>query len=466
MEGYNITERSSTVQADTEGCDLPAGMVGWLEQLPDEVAEIINTLAEHGHGAWLVGGCVRDAWLGISGDDVDLCTSCPPETTLSIFGKRAIPTGVAFGTVSIKGASAVYEVTTLRTESLYTDGRRPSQVEWGLSLKEDLKRRDFTMNSMAVDLNLRVLYDPHQGVKDLEQRTIRAVGRPNERCREDALRILRAYRFWGVDNPTTWDIDNELHHALVLLRSSLDNIAVERKWSELKKIFTGSQPGVVLQQMQNDGVLHHVIKGLRTVPDHQFQWLDQPPATGWALHQQLALLMSHQDHDDLAPVLKGLTVPKTTLQSTALFSTRLRAVPLPNRADMRIYAHCLGEDTTAHVQACKLAAKEGKLPPSMTEAIEVFLNGWSKLTPSIEAVAPLVDGRWLMQRTGLGSGVRLGRLLAWLYRLQIEREISTPTELEAVLNTLPFVHGDPQSWPTVAFPSSAGTIFMTNPSMA
>ena len=71
-----------------------------------------------------------------------------------------------------------------------------------------------------------------------------------------------------------------------------------------------------------------------------------------------------------------------------------------------------------------------------------------------------------MQRTGLGSGVRLGRLLAWLYRLQIEREISTPAELEAVLNTLPFVHGDPQSWPTVAFPSSAGTIFMTNPSMA
>lgn len=457
-----IAKYPKTIQADIEGLALPSRMETWLHRLPDEVTAIIDTLAEHGHGAWLVGGCVRDAWLEIPGDDVDLCTSCPPDRMLSIFGDNAIPTGVPFGTVSVKGSNSVYEVTTLRTESLYNDGRRPSQVAWGVSLKDDLQRRDFTMNSMAVDVKLRQLYDPHDGVKDLEHRTIRAVGRPTERCREDALRILRAYRFWGVENPTSWTIETNLHHALVLLRSSLDNIAVERKWAELKKILAGPRPGVVLRQMQDDGVLHHVIKGLRTVPEHQLRWLDMPPERPWLIHHQLAILMHHHEPEDLSPVLRGLTVPKTTLQSTAVFSSRTRAVPETSHGDLRLYAHCLGEDAHAHVQVCSLGIEDG-LYGQGTVAVESFLEGWQRWKPSTATVPPIVDGRWLMQRSGLGSGVRLGRLLAWLHRLQIERNITNLVDIETLLSTLPFVHGDPESWPTVSFPSSAGTIFMTEP---
>ena len=456
-----ITKNPSIILADTQGCALPVHMEAWLNDLPDEVLAIITTLADHGHGAWLVGGCVRDAWLGISSDDVDLCTSCPPETMMSIFGEKAIPTGVQFGTVSIKGANTLYEVTTLRTESLYADGRRPSQVAWGISLKEDLQRRDFTMNSMAVDVKLRQLYDPHQGLTDLQHRTIRAVGRPIERCREDALRIMRAYRFWGVDNPMEWKIESDLHHALVLLRSSLDAIAVERKWAELKKILAGPRPGFVLQQLQDDGVLHHVIKGLRTVPSYQFRWLDRPPASSWERHHQLAMLMRHHDREDLAPVLKGLTVPKNTVQSATSFFHRLGAVPEAGLDALRLYGHCMGRDAEAHVRVCQLGLEDSCYSSNFAPHVTTFLNGWHRWQPSTQTVPPLVDGRWLMQRTGLGSGVRLGRLLAWLHRLQIERNITEISELERLLTTLPFVHGDPKSWPTVAFPSSAGTIFMT-----
>ena len=202
------------LEADMDGTPCPPAIARWLATLPDDLLGLLQTIAEAGEGAWLVGGCVRDAWLGGAAPDIDVCTTCTPERMMELFGDRAIPTGIDFGTITVKGIGRHYEVTTLRTESLYRDGRRPDVVAWGRSLKEDLSRRDFTFNSMAVDVARRQLYDPYAGVNDLQRRVVRAVGDASQRCEEDALRILRAYRFTRRDSGPLWSMDGELVSAI------------------------------------------------------------------------------------------------------------------------------------------------------------------------------------------------------------------------------------------------------------
>ena len=159
------------LEADMAGNPCPPMLLRWLGTLPNDLLTVLQTLANDGAGAWLVGGCVRDAWLGDPSSDIDVCTTCPPDRMLTLFGEKAIPTGVDYGTVTVKGEGRHYEVTTLRTESMYRDGRRPEHVQWGSSLREDLSRRDFTFNSMAVDVARQLLYDPFQGAIDLRHRT-------------------------------------------------------------------------------------------------------------------------------------------------------------------------------------------------------------------------------------------------------------------------------------------------------
>ena len=149
------------LEADVDGEPCPPRLVRWLATLPEDLLNVLHVLAADGHGAWLVGGCVRDAMLGSPSTDIDLCTTCTPDRMLTLFDERAIPTGADFGTITIKGDGRHYEATTLRTESLYRDGRRPDRVVWGTSLREDLSRRDFTFNSMAVDVARQQLYDPY-----------------------------------------------------------------------------------------------------------------------------------------------------------------------------------------------------------------------------------------------------------------------------------------------------------------
>ena len=143
-------------EAALAGVSCPEPLNRWIGKLPDDLVEILNRIAKNGHGAWVVGGCVRDALLGARSGDIDVCSTCTPEEVMDIFGEQAIPTGIEFGTVTIKGINQHYELTTLRSEGMYRDGRRPAQVNWGTSLGEDLSRRDFTFNAMAVDVARRI----------------------------------------------------------------------------------------------------------------------------------------------------------------------------------------------------------------------------------------------------------------------------------------------------------------------
>lgn len=214
-----------------------------MADIPAPVRDILETLETAGHRAWCVGGCVRDALLGRIPEDWDVTTAARPEETMALFGDRAVPTGLRHGTVTVRTAAGGVEVTTLRRDGVYRDHRRPESVEFTDSLEEDLRRRDFTVNALAVDLR-ETLYDPLGGQADLAAGILRCVGDPDRRFDEDALRILRGARFAAQ---LGFAIHPDTAAAIRRNRALLGDIAPERIWMELKKLVTGDRAAEVLR---------------------------------------------------------------------------------------------------------------------------------------------------------------------------------------------------------------------------
>lgn len=203
--------------------------------IPDPVNHILQELNEYGHEAYVVGGCVRDSILNIEPHDWDICTSATPDEILEIFSdENIIPTGLKHGTVTIMIDGNPYEVTTFRVDGEYTDSRRPDSVCFTDNLIEDLKRRDFTINAMAYNSSSGLI-DPFNGEVDLQNNLLKCVGNPNDRFKEDALRILRAMRF-AVKYRL--DIEKTTYEAMITNRDGLKNISKERITSELEKMLT------------------------------------------------------------------------------------------------------------------------------------------------------------------------------------------------------------------------------------
>lgn len=209
------------------------------------VRRILQTLDGAGFDAYLVGGCVRDLLRGVEPHDWDICTSALPEETEQCFAdRRVIKTGLKHGTVTVLEEDEPYEITTYRTEGPYSDSRRPDFVRFVPNLEEDLARRDFTMNAIAMDLqgNLR---DPYGGVDDIKSRLIRCVGEPDQRFQEDGLRVMRALRFAAVFG---YEIEEQTAQAVHENRTMLDWVAAERINAELCKLLVGQNAGDVLRQ--------------------------------------------------------------------------------------------------------------------------------------------------------------------------------------------------------------------------
>ena len=207
-------------------------------------AALLNALHAAGYAAYAVGGCVRDSLLGRTAHDWDLCTSALPQQVMALFGaERCIPTGLQHGTVTIKYGGQLYETTTFRTEGSYTDGRHPDEVQFVPDVREDLARRDFTINAMAYN-EAEGLVDPFGGQKDLQNGLLRAVGEPQQRFTEDALRILRLYRFAARFG---FALDAATARAARQLAPHLDCISAERIQEELAKLLAAPQPGAYLE---------------------------------------------------------------------------------------------------------------------------------------------------------------------------------------------------------------------------
>lgn len=207
-------------------------------------AALLTRLHAAGHAAYAVGGCVRDSLLGQTPHDWDLCTSATPEQVLELFGEaHCIPTGLQHGTVTVKHGGELYEITTFRTEGAYSDGRHPDHVAFVPDVKEDLARRDFTINAMAYNAE-EGLIDPFGGQSDLAAGIVRAVGEPQRRFEEDALRILRLYRFAARFG---FAIDPATGQAARVLCRHLDCVSEERIAEELSRLLAAPAPGAYLE---------------------------------------------------------------------------------------------------------------------------------------------------------------------------------------------------------------------------
>ena len=205
--------------------------------IPAGAAKILHTLEDAGFEAFVVGGCVRDSLLGRNPHDWDITTSAGPQQVKALF-PRTIDTGLKHGTVTVLIGREPYEVTTYRIDGDYLDGRHPSEVTFTSSLREDLQRRDFTINAMAYSES-RGLQDCFDGVSDLENGRIRAVGNPMKRFGEDALRIMRAVRFAAQ---LGYEIEEETVQAMKALAPTLSKVSAERIAAELEKLLVSPHP--------------------------------------------------------------------------------------------------------------------------------------------------------------------------------------------------------------------------------
>ena len=275
-------------------------------------AALLARLHGAGYAAYAVGGCVRDSLLGRTPQDWDLCTSARPEQVLALFGEgQCIPTGLQHGTVTIKYGGQLYETTTFRTEGAYTDGRHPDEVHFVPDVRQDVARRVFTINAMAYN-DAEGLIDPFGGQQDLQQGILRAVGDPATRFEEDALRILRLYRFaarfgFAIDPPTG--------QAARALCAHLDCVSVERIEEELSKLLAAPAPAAYLDEK----ILKVIISEL-SAPALQAAKpvVDACPAGTEDLPVRWAALLMSLGEDGTRKALKRLRCSNTCIEQTAV----------------------------------------------------------------------------------------------------------------------------------------------------
>ena len=229
------------------------------DRVPSDVRELCARLRERGFRSWIVGGCVRDELLSQLQSntqanfrgDWDIATSARPEQVQRLF-RRVIPTGIQHGTVTVMMKQTGYEVTTLRGETEYTDGRRPDSVYFVDDIKDDLARRDFTINAIAYDPLEDQLIDPFDGIRDLRARTLRAVGDPARRFAEDGLRVLRAARFVATLDV---DLDPDTARAIAPSLASYRKVSAERVRDEWLKTTKAKKPSRAFEIMKDHGLL-------------------------------------------------------------------------------------------------------------------------------------------------------------------------------------------------------------------
>ncbi|SEQ26466.1 tRNA nucleotidyltransferase (CCA-adding enzyme) [Virgibacillus subterraneus] len=218
-----------------------------------EAIEVLNQIESHAYDAYFVGGCVRDLLLKREIGDIDIATSAPPSVIQQIFNK-VIPVGLEHGTVIVRHRHQSYEVTTFRVEGSYSDQRHPDTVEFIQTIDQDLKRRDFTINALAMDKQGNVI-DLFDGRSDIENKIIQTVGNGYDRFMEDPLRIIRALRF---SSQLGFSISPNTINDMKLVKSEIENIAVERINNEMTKLFAGDYIEIGLNYLTDTEVYQHL----------------------------------------------------------------------------------------------------------------------------------------------------------------------------------------------------------------
>ena len=392
-------------------------------RMDEGAAELLDTLHRAGYAAYVVGGCVRDSLLGLTPHDWDLCTSALPQQVMELFGaQRCIPTGLQHGTVTVKQSGALYEITTFRTEGTYTDGRHPDEVHFVPDVREDLARRDFTINAMAYN-EKEGLVDPFGGQADLQSGIVRAVGVPRQRFTEDALRILRLYRFaarfgFAIDPPTA--------QAAQELCAHLDCVSVERIEEELAKLLSAPAPAAYLDEKILGVVLPELSPEALAAAKPV---VDACPAGAENLPIRLSALLLSLGEDGIRRTLKRLRCSNALIEEAAvLVREAVPGVPV----SLNIYARrLLGKYNLCTVR--RIAALGTALQPEHAADFAAL----SELAERLDAdgvccrVSQLaVNGRDLMA-AGVPAGPGIRKVLEALLDGVIREEY--PNERQALL---------------------------------
>lgn len=280
-----------------------------LFNIPKEIRLIAEKVSSRGKKAYLVGGALRDHFMKRRvGNDFDMATDASPQEIISLF-PRVIPTGIKHGTVTVLTGRFSVEITTFRVEGGYTDGRRPDSVKFVADIEEDLSRRDFTMNAMALDVLSGRLYDPFLGQEDIKKRCIRSVGSPVLRFAEDGLRPLRAIRFAAQ---LGFSIEESTFSAISSALGTFRQVSRERVRDELQKILMSPSPSTGLRLLESSGFLGEILpellpsRGCGQKGMHSFDVMDHLFLSVDAARMDLAVRLAALFHDAGKPAASVL----------------------------------------------------------------------------------------------------------------------------------------------------------------
>ena len=424
--------------------------------MPAGVRLIIDTLHRHGYEAYAVGGCVRDCLLHREPEDWDITTSAWPDEVMAVFsGKRTIPTGLKHGTVTVLALGGAYEVTTYRIDGAYADGRHPESVQFTHELREDLSRRDFTINAMAYN-SRDGLVDCFGGGTDLKNRVVRCVGEPEERFGEDYLRMLRAYRFAAV---LDFAMEESMRAACIAFREKISCISAERIRAEWDKLLVSGHFHMI-ERFLNDyaPVLLPEVYALRGVPqnnpyhyldvyEHTLQVLRHTPPT---VPMRLTALFHDTgkaaarttdpkgiDHFYGHPALSAKIAYDFCIRMKYDNKTISTVVDLvnthdnrrqPKRSSVRRLINSLGEEKAYMNLQIQQADVMGQSQYSQEENLPVlracfrFYDEILRDRDACQIKDLAVTGRDVMKAMGLRPGPEIGRILATL----LERVLEDP----------------------------------------
>ena len=385
--------------------------------------------------AWIVGGWVRESASGEPSTDMDIATNLLPEEVKKLF-PLSLMYGAKYGTVVVRleGHEKSWEVTTLRSEGGYGDGRRPDNVEFGVDINGDLSRRDFTINAMAYDSEWNLI-DPFGGSSDIENGILKSVGNATERLSEDGLRVMRAYRFLASEKVVS--MDAELSLAVRDNVGMLGQVSKERIGDEMMQTLASPNASAALSMMQDDGVIHEILPGLSAST--------YPVLCGDSL-VNLALVCSGDERSgaELIALLRDSLKMSTDDLREIAFLHNARNAPIPSEiSEMRVFRAALPVlRQTRFIRYCEGLGRD----------IGGFDSSLSELAPLRAGNSPIVDGNVLSEATGLEPGPKMGRLKGMLHRIQVERDLNDSGEVLALLEELDWMESEHENWPVLGWP--------------
>ena len=388
-------------------------------EMPYEAEWIIDNIRSHGYEAFIVGGCVRDAVLGRIPGDWDITTSAKPEQVKEIFGKT-VDTGLKHGTVTIIKHGSGYEVTTYRIDGEYLDGRHPETVEFTPDLREDLKRRDFTINAMAYSHETGIV-DEFEGMEDLNRRVIRCVGCAKDRFTEDALRILRAVRFAAQ---LDFVIENETYKAIAEIAPNLVHVSKERIQVELTKLLLSDHPEKIWM-VDATGIAEYVTPGFTEVFERELEsrsyrdllkecWAGIAALPADKSHRWAGFLR-HMMPEQAVKILRGLKLDNDTIGNVKNMITAFQAPLAVDKVEIRrLLSRVMEYQFLGAMQLKKLDGDE--TVPGILQLFEEIKEAGDCV--SLKQLA--VNGGDLLAK-GLEKGKQIGDGLMYLLNLVLEK---------------------------------------------